>query len=484
MTTLRLTRRAALTALAALAVAAPAAGAATAPVPAESLTLPSASGAVFADAAATGGRALLLWSNGTATGSASTVAARRIAIRARGDQCAGAPHMSVRVDGREVLAADVAATTWTTYAANVALADGAHTIAVAFTNDAMATGCDRNLRVDDVSFGSTAAAPLAGARLYLDPASDAAKQAAAWRTPRPADAAQMDKIAAQPQARWLGGWSGDIAAATSAATSAATAAGAVPVLVAYDIPQRDCGSYSAGGIGSADAYRTWIRAFASGIGSRRAVVVVEPDALAGMDCLSAADRDLRLSLLRDAVSVLAARPGVSVYLDGGNARWHTAADTADRRRRPGRGRLPGGRHRPGPPGPGQGRPPAPRRRRERPGLCAQRFELRLDGRERHVRARGRGRDRGQALPHRHEPQRARARAGRGVVQPARPRARPAPDGGDRRAAPGRRPVGQAPGRVRRHLQRRPGRRRVVGAGGAGPRAPRRVLSAPCATIRE
>src|SRR4051794_17372531 len=295
MTTLRLTRRAALTALAALAVGPPAAGAATAAVPAESLTLPSASGAVFADAAATGGRALLLWSNGTATGSASTVAARRIAVRARGDQCAGPPHMSVRVDGHEVLAVDVTATTWTTYATDVALADGAHTIAVAFTNDAMATGCDRNLRVDDVSFGSTAAAPLAGARLYLDPASDAAKQAAAWRTSRPADAAQMDKIAAQPQARWLGGWSGDIAAATSAATSAATAAGAVPVLVAYNIPQRDCGSYSAGGVGSADAYRTWVRAFASGIGSRRAVVVVEPDAPAGVGCPGAGDRDLRPS---------------------------------------------------------------------------------------------------------------------------------------------------------------------------------------------
>src|SRR4051812_36081855 len=483
MTTLRLTRRAALTALAALAVAAPAAGAATAPVPAESLTLPSASGAVFADAAATGGRALLLWSNGTATGSASTVAARRIAVRARGDQCAGPPHMSVRVDGHEGLAVDVTATTGTSYATDVAPADGAHTIAVAFTNDAMATGCDRNLRVDDVSFGSTAAAPLAGARLYLDPASDAAKQAAAWRTSRPADAAQMDKIAAQPQARWLGGGGGDIAAATSAATSAATAAGAVPVLVAYDIPQRDCGSYSAGGIGSADAYRTWIRAFASGIGSRRAVVVVEPDALAGMDCLSAADRDLRLSLLRDAVSVLAARPGVSVYLDGGNAPWHTAADTPDRPRRAGvenaqgfalnisnfvstaesatYGRAvaaaTGGKHflidtsR-------NGLGPAPDGAWCNPP--------------------------GRALGPRPGPHRARARAGGGGVHPARPRARPAPDGGARRAAPGRRPVGQAPGRVRRHLQRRPGRRRVVGAGGAGPRAPRRVLSAPCATIRE
>jgi endoglucanase len=59
-------------------------------------------------------------------------------------------------------------------------------------------------------------------------------------------------------------------------------------------------------------------------------VVLEPDALAGMDCLSTADRDTRLALLRDAVAVLAARPGVSVYLDAGHSRWHSVAQMAAR----------------------------------------------------------------------------------------------------------------------------------------------------------
>jgi endoglucanase len=102
------------------------------------------------------------------------------------------------------------------------------------------------------------------------------------------------------------------------------------VLVAYNIPQRDCGLYSAGGSASADAYRTWIRALAAGIGTRSAAVLLEPDALAGIDCLSAADRDRRLALLRDAVTVLAALPRVSVYLDGGHPQWQPASTMAAR----------------------------------------------------------------------------------------------------------------------------------------------------------
>jgi len=135
------------------------------------------------------------------------------------------------------------------------------------------------------------------------PNSNAKRQADAWRQSRPADAAAMDKIAAQPQADWFGDWSGDVRSAVSSRVSTITSAGALPVLVAYDIPLRDCHGYSGGGASSPSAYRDWIRSFAAGIGSRRAVVVLEPDALAGMDCLSAADQSARLSLLSDAVSV-------------------------------------------------------------------------------------------------------------------------------------------------------------------------------------
>ncbi len=178
------------------------------------------------------------------------------------------------------------------------------------------------------STGSTS--PFAGKSFYVDPATPAKQQADQWRSSRPADAAQLDKIANRAHAEWFGGWSGDIASAVAGRAGTIRAAGALPVFVAYNIPQRDCGSYSAGGAGSPEAYRAWINGFANGLGNGPAAVVLEPDALSGMDCLSASDRAIRTSLLSEAVDVLRARTSVSVYLDAGHAGWHSAADMASR----------------------------------------------------------------------------------------------------------------------------------------------------------
>jgi endoglucanase len=102
------------------------------------------------------------------------------------------------------------------------------------------------------------------------------------------------------------------------------------VLVAYNLPGRDCGGFSAGGSGSPSGYRAWISAMAAGIGSSAAVVILEPDALPEYDCLSSADRQTYVSLLDYAISALAAQPGVSIYVDAGNAGWQDAATMAGR----------------------------------------------------------------------------------------------------------------------------------------------------------
>jgi endoglucanase len=296
------------------------------------MSLPSSAGMPVSEPSASGGRELLIWSNATATATVTTTAARRLVVRVRGDQCQGAPVMTVSVDGRVLLTRPVGSATWSTAGADVALTNGAHSVSVSFDNDANGPGCDRNLRLDTLTISSTAGWPFAGRRFYVNPDGAARRQADAWRASRPEDAAQIDKIAAQPQAEWLGGWNTDITGDVRALMDRAQAAGRVPALVAYDIPQRDCGAYSAGGASSADAYRTWIRRLADGIGARTAAVLLEPDALAGIDCLTAADRDRRLALLRDAVTVLSAHPGVSVYLDGGHAHWQPAAEMASRLR--------------------------------------------------------------------------------------------------------------------------------------------------------
>lgn len=171
---------------------------------------------------------------------------------------------------------------------------------------------------------------LSGATLYVDPLSPARAAADALRASRPYEASLLDKIAAQPTARWFGDWSGDIFTAVDRDTDTITAAGAVPVYVAYNIPVRDCSGYSAGGARSADEYRAWIRSFAEGVGDRPAAVIVEPDALALLDCLSGGLRSERLGLLSDAVEALSAAGSSWVYLDAGHARWHSAEETARR----------------------------------------------------------------------------------------------------------------------------------------------------------
>lgn len=180
--------------------------------------------------------------------------------------------------------------------------------------------------------GSTA---LVGAKLWVDPASSARKQVDAWRTSRPADAAQIEEIARQPQAIWLGDWISRPYETVSRLTATISASGAVPVYVLYNIPNRDCGQHSAGGAPSGDAYLHWISEVARGIGGRPAAVILEPDALGLMGCSSAGAVESRYRLLRDAVARLKSRGDIAVYIDAGHARWLSAEETAERLSRAG-----------------------------------------------------------------------------------------------------------------------------------------------------
>ncbi|MBL8159053.1 glycoside hydrolase family 6 protein [Candidatus Saccharibacteria bacterium] len=140
------------------------------------------------------------------------------------------------------------------------------------------------------------------------------------------------EIASQPLSTWFGEWSGNVTNAVNDAVTKATAAGAAPVLVAYNIPIRDCGSYSAGGAAEADAYKSWMQSFVNGIGQRKAYVILEPDALAGISCLDAAGQRARLELIADAVNKLKTQTKASVYIDAGNATWIGASTMASRLR--------------------------------------------------------------------------------------------------------------------------------------------------------
>jgi endoglucanase len=172
--------------------------------------------------------------------------------------------------------------------------------------------------------GTASPNPLSEEKLFVDPASNARRQADNWRTTRPEDARAIDVIAQQPQAFWINEWAGNPKAAVKKIVTQVGRADALPVLVAYNIPNRDCGSHSAGGAKDGAAYKRWIRDFAAGLMGKKSVVVLEPDALAG----KCADGE-RSDLMRDAVQVLKSA-GAFVYIDAGNPNWIPANTMGER----------------------------------------------------------------------------------------------------------------------------------------------------------
>jgi endoglucanase len=104
------------------------------------------------------------------------------------------------------------------------------------------------------------------------------------------------------------------------------------VLVAYNVPGRDCAQYSAGGAATGDDYGAWITGFAAGLGTKQAIVLLEPDGLALLptDC-GQPDTFGRIGLIAAAArTISAADPNAAVYLDAGHSAWHSVGDMAQR----------------------------------------------------------------------------------------------------------------------------------------------------------
>ncbi|MEX5632502.1 glycoside hydrolase family 6 protein [Parafrankia sp. FMc2] len=239
------------------------------------------------------------------------------------------PDQPERSPGRAALPSD-------SPAATVAPAAAASAAATAEATDAASSpGTPRETAPGTIPAGGRPGAggnPVAGARFHVDPTSDAATAARNLRATAPADAALMARMAGGSAARWFGDAEPAVLTArVRAHVSLIRAAGALPVLVAYGIPDRDCGSYSAGGASGPEGYRAWIAAFAAGVRGGPAIVILEPDGISLVDCLTSPERQARFDLLRHAAGTLT-DAGATVYLDAGNAGWHSATDMAARLR--------------------------------------------------------------------------------------------------------------------------------------------------------
>jgi endoglucanase len=167
--------------------------------------------------------------------------------------------------------------------------------------------------------------------LYVQRSSEASRAADALaKQGRTRDAAAARTIAGQSVAIWLGSWYTDAQLVEVVRYNLAEAekAGTTPVFVTYDIPNRDCGGFSGGGAASSAAYLTWNQRIADTLRGHRAVVIVEPDALAHLSSCPelAAGRE---ATIKKAVSALSAA-GVPSYIDAGNSNWVPADVMAKR----------------------------------------------------------------------------------------------------------------------------------------------------------
>ncbi|MEQ1501324.1 MAG: glycoside hydrolase family 6 protein [Myxococcota bacterium] len=173
---------------------------------------------------------------------------------------------------------------------------------------------------------------FAGRTLYADPNNDAADTADDWKWSDPHGAAIMDDLATVPQSLWLGDWNWDVEHDVDSLLD--RAAGKLVTFVVYNIPNRDCGNFSAGGASGRTAYLDFVDDVAAGLNGRSAIVVLEPDALGVIDCLSDWAQGDREDMMADAVVALT-DAGASVYIDAGDSAWVPASDMADRLERAG-----------------------------------------------------------------------------------------------------------------------------------------------------
>jgi hypothetical protein len=138
---------------------------------------------------------------------------------------------------------------------------------------------------------------------------------------------QLAAIADVPQGLWVGQWD-DLSNSTafdpstiSGVMASAKEQSTTPIIVIYNVPNRDNGGYSAGGAENEADYESWITELAEAL-TTPSLVILEPDAI------SLGVVSYLPDLMAFALSKL--KPMHQVYLDGGGSTWNSAQDQAQR----------------------------------------------------------------------------------------------------------------------------------------------------------
>ncbi len=141
----------------------------------------------------------------------------------------------------------------------------------------------------------------------------------------------LNYIIRQPSAVWLNGDAYETDAYISGIIAAAVAKNTVPSFVLYNIVQRDCNAYSSGGAKSVAAYKAWIDRLSVVFKNAGAIVVIEPDALAMLNCVTGVARSERLDMIKYAATSLTKTSAkLLVYIDAGHPFWVNSEEMATR----------------------------------------------------------------------------------------------------------------------------------------------------------
>src|SRR5665647_888860 len=150
--------------------------------------------------------------------------------------------------------------------------------------------------------GSSGHHPTPTTTFYVPKAPDGSRQQIAQLLSQgdSADAKLLKEMVSTPQAVWFtGGMPRQVARDVKEIVRKAAATRSVPTLVAYNLPYRDCGQYSAGGAAGTTAYKAWIDGFAKGIGRQKAIVILEPDGLGLIPNYVALDGSSNCTIAKD-----------------------------------------------------------------------------------------------------------------------------------------------------------------------------------------
>ncbi len=163
-------------------------------------------------------------------------------------------------------------------------------------------------------------------KLFVDPYSAAKAQVDAWTNSRPADAAMLNRVATNSAFRWLSR-EPDVEIIVSNQIYMAEQSGSVACFVVFDLPLTGETNWL--------RFLDWMSDIRDGIGSKPAIVVLEPNSIAGMIDLDPTLQEERVIGLKRAISLLRQLPECIVYLDGGHPDWKPVTEMTDALKRVG-----------------------------------------------------------------------------------------------------------------------------------------------------